>query len=142
MMQFHNFFHDFFFKNKAVKILFGPLAPKWASVNKIGPEVSMGTDVRISRLSINEKRSWELHVNVYKNFELIYFIFPYPHFWTKVPLVLLFQSHRIFWFWQLLDSSNTKCMAKAQIQRYGVAVQTLVATSIQINPLAQLWFEL
>ena len=79
-------------KSKAAKvqILFGPLAPKWASVNKIGPEVSMGTDVRISRLSINEKRSWELHVNVYKNFEFIYFIFPYPHIWTKVPLVLLF----------------------------------------------------
>ena len=29
-------------------------------------------------------------MKVYKKFELLYFIFPYLHSWTKVPLVLLF----------------------------------------------------
>ena len=35
------------------------------------------------------KESKELHVKFYKKFELLYFIYPYPGSWTKVPLVLL-----------------------------------------------------
>ena len=50
---------------------------------------------QLTKKALNEKRSWELYVKVYKNFELKNFIFPYPRFWTKVPLVLLLIEEKI-----------------------------------------------